>query len=955
MIHAGSIYKITTVNPTYGLFEDDYATADRYCCMRPMSGMPTAIGQYYHTGGVLYAWCSDGADPDTHTMRSITASTIGFMISGESYITVDGLVVKYWKNLAELSRSGDTNNIITNCTMTHSGWTGVHLEGSYCQFTDNTLTGGSSWMAHSGEGINMNEPAGDGNYNLIEGNTITFGAHTNITLKGEPADENSCKYNIIRDNTLGRCGGSVMQIRKGKYCLVEENIITDAVSSDEVGGSGQSGHTGIYITEGHNIIVRRNQIFENGGGAGAGMSASGSSNAYYYYYHNTLHDNYRGLETGGAITKYVYNKNNIYHDSQSKSLYLDIASDALANDMYWNNNVFVGPDNHVYGYGGSVTLAWLEANKATYFYDNETDEPLFIDETNDDYTIPSHSPCVGTADWLTLTNGTGNASTTLIVDDAGWFFDGEGIITGDTIQLQGQATTAIITSINYGTNTLTIDTALTWADGIGVALDYEGSVPDIGYYEYVPLGGGSDQVDWPNIYLDESVAGGGVGSQADPYSDFSEINWTTGDDNSVFDYYDGTPDKSVTINLNMGETWSEILTVGESGTATYPLIIQTYGTGADPIISGGDARNYGITATSKDYITVDGLDIRDVLLIGIDVTTSDNWIVQNCNVQDYGDGDVNAVGISFHGATGSADNCDSILIDSNTIGTAECSTDGSVERAGIRLHGIDNSTISNNTVTTGQTTTGTQGILIYLSRASVLSTDNIIEYNDVTGCEIVGIQTRDSDGTIIRYNKIHDHLGGGIGCSYNSTGTYVYYNLIYDIQGASTQGNHFNGIDINQTSVNGFYYNNVIYDVDNCGITIETSADGNTIKNNIIDASGNSNSQPHCIYIDASISTFTLGNNLYYDSGDSDIGLWHGLGAGDHKTFAEWIALTSETGSLNSASQMIDPANGDLTLNPHSPCIFAGTTVGLIIDYLGFGIRHAPCIGAYENQINAIF
>ena len=106
---------------------------------------------------------------------------------------------------------------------------------------------------------------------------------------------------------------------------------------------------------------------------GAGMSASGGG-TYYYFYHNTLHDNYKGIETGGSNTKYVYFNNNIVYKSQYKTLRLDIAPDALANDMYWNDNVLmednVGDGNHVYGYGANVTLAWLQANKTTYFYDN---------------------------------------------------------------------------------------------------------------------------------------------------------------------------------------------------------------------------------------------------------------------------------------------------------------------------------------------------------------------------------------------------------------------------------------------------------------------------------------------------------------------------------------------------------------------------------------------------------
>ena len=53
--------------------------------------------------------------------------------------------------------------------------------------------------------------------------------------------------------------------------------------------------------------------------------------------------------------------------------------------------------------------------------------------------------------------------------------------------------------------------------------------------------------------------------------------------------------------------------------------------------------------------------------------------------------------------------------------------------------------------------------------------------------------------------------------------------------------------------------------------------------------------------------------------------------------------------------KFIDAANGNFRLNPHSLCVNAGTAVGFLIDYLGLMIRHAPDIGAHENQSNAIF
>jgi len=97
-------------------------------------------------------------------------------------------------------------------------------------------------------------------------------------------------------------------------------------------------------------------------------------------------------------------------------------------------------------------------------------------------------------------------------------------------------------------------------------------------------GGGADQANFPDIYIDGAT--GGDGSLATPYSDFASINWTTGGDNSVFDAV--AAGKDVTINLKKGVTWREQMTVGASGSAAHPVTVQAYGEGADPIINGAD-------------------------------------------------------------------------------------------------------------------------------------------------------------------------------------------------------------------------------------------------------------------------------------------------------------------------------------------------------------------------------
>ena len=112
------------------------------------------------------------------------------------------------------------------------------------------------------------------------------------------------------------------------------------------------------------------------------------------------------------------------------------------------------------------------------------------------------------------------------------------------------------------------------------------------------VGGGADQVDFPAIYIDASVGDGGVGSQADPYNNLSDVNWTTGGDNSIFDYLAGSPSESPTIYLKKGQTWRETMTVGASGLAAYPIVVTAYGEGADPIINGADVIETWTSAAS---------------------------------------------------------------------------------------------------------------------------------------------------------------------------------------------------------------------------------------------------------------------------------------------------------------------------------------------------------------------
>ena len=89
---------------------------------------------------------------------------------------------------------------------------------------------------------------------------------------------------------------------------------------------------------------------------------------------------------------------------------------------------------------------------------------------------------------------------------------------------------------------------------------------------------GADQ----NIYLDN--AGAGDGSIGNPYGAWAEINWTTGEANSIFDWVAAGDD--VHINFKSGVTWDGAeVAIGTSGAIGHPITLQAYDAGARPIIT----------------------------------------------------------------------------------------------------------------------------------------------------------------------------------------------------------------------------------------------------------------------------------------------------------------------------------------------------------------------------------
>jgi hypothetical protein len=144
-------------------------------------------------------------------------------------------------------------------------------------------------------------------------------------------------------------------------------------------------------------------------------------------------------------------------------------------------------------------------------------DPLFVNPdltqtasgTLPDLQLQSNSPAIDGGIHLTQTVGSGNNSTTLVVEDAFYFQDGTWgcDLAGhqaDWIAIGSPDNIVQIFSINYNSNTIYLTTGKTWGNGDGIWLYKKsdgvqvlhGTAPDYGAYEYYsggpPTGGVND-------------------------------------------------------------------------------------------------------------------------------------------------------------------------------------------------------------------------------------------------------------------------------------------------------------------------------------------------------------------------------------------------------------------------------------------------------------------------------
>jgi len=420
---------------------------------------------------------------------TITGSSYGANLSDRMRIKIDGLRFKdigaYW-----ILMDRATHCIVQNCYMENArAWSGIRLRygANYNKILNNTLVGG----AILDKGIDYSNGLPNdllhcvgSNYNLIQGNDFTGGLHSAINIQ-------KSRYVVVRNNRVSNRWHTGIEVAEGYgRNLIENNIITDCGEDHEINPMSEAVqkkteefHPGIKIGSPLNI-VRHNVLVNNGCMAINSYIRPGYNANHNRIYHNTFYKNYRGMSST-SDTDIYYNviKNNILQQNHYYEVYFNTEGGQNDN-YYYSNNLSTSPIKYKSVRG---VLLQVESKYPEEWHNNMSFDPKFVDPADDDFTLSSSSRMIDAADFLTKTTSSGSGMT-IEVEDAKYFCDGWGINEGDIIQLDRQAVTAKITEINYDTNVITVDTALSWDAGIGVALAFSGSAPDIGAYEYEALG-----------------------------------------------------------------------------------------------------------------------------------------------------------------------------------------------------------------------------------------------------------------------------------------------------------------------------------------------------------------------------------------------------------------------------------------------------------------------------------
>lgn len=433
----------------------------------------------------------------------ISEAAYGIHIYKKSYITVQGIKIRSSRRWLRIY--GGHYNIINHCdfdlrSSSSGDWAGAIIADDPQDSSENSENSTHNWVHHCSFSrfiygsydehrgglldVGSNSASGENRdesyFNVIEDNVFFYGGHHNLGIYSN--------YNVIRNNYFHNESwdweGYRDFITEGPVagkCLYEGNRFAYAFEA-----------SGMALRSFQNII-RFNAFYNNGSGGVQIVSTSSTAKAdenhifNNVFYHNGHQVAYSGFQGGIFLCGWGVDdpranviKNNIFFDNKNGS----VSRDAVTNPQMIENNW----DHERDGDPNFVNLNLGEDGKPKFEYHNSNLPNFYLNPT---------SGAIDKGIWLTEAVGSANNSNTLVVTDALYFQDGSwgpgyAGVQADFISVGKTSDSVRISSVNYGTNTLTLSRPMTWSNGDKIWLFKDsrgnntlvGSAPDLGAFEY---------------------------------------------------------------------------------------------------------------------------------------------------------------------------------------------------------------------------------------------------------------------------------------------------------------------------------------------------------------------------------------------------------------------------------------------------------------------------------------
>jgi parallel beta-helix repeat protein len=359
-----------------------------------------SAGSWSWSGSKCYVWCTDGADPDNHTMEVATKASglqEGILVTDNNYITFENLEIKYatrYGFLAYAESDADINYIIIQgCDLHGCGASGIAFDNQANandanhrlispQVTRNTV------YENREHGIIFICEVISGliNHNTVYDNSweISFGWHGisqySHTASARPTG-NIVEYNTVY-GTLSKNPGEGAGIQCDDY--TKDSIIRYNICYDNEGD-------GIRIHRSDGCQVYYNISYNNGsaGTGRSGISTQDSTNNDIY--NNVLHDNpYAGIYIGGSEDSDTTIRNNIVFENGNYEMVIEYSARPNFSTDY--NCIYHSAGGNFMRYGGTGYnwSVWQGLGHDIYSINQD---PLCVNASND-FSLQSSSPCI---------------------------------------------------------------------------------------------------------------------------------------------------------------------------------------------------------------------------------------------------------------------------------------------------------------------------------------------------------------------------------------------------------------------------------------------------------------------------------------------------------------------------------------------------------------------------------